>query len=407
MPEGPDGKTIIVVKKVVTVQRTFGGSWKVAYADLVTSLMALFLVLWLVNSASVPTRQRIASYFRQPGIFQRGSGTPLEEGGQGILPDTFAPPADANSQIQPSERIYDLQPSGGEQKDTFGSPVEARGTAEKLPIERDFLKERLIPAPELPRELPEILSRLNKAVNEENVKLLGKVDVDVSAHGLVIEIMDTDTASMFEVGSAAILPEAELELLTIAGILKDLPNSVDIEGHTDGRQFRAMESGPLAGYDNWNLSSDRANAARHVLERAGITKTRIQRVVGYADQRPKVADDPLHPSNRRITLSVSFSGEAQASLAGKNVQEVEPRSAGEKSAAQGKESRLETSVPWASSDAPPQNEKDGENAGSLDIRLSIGSTSPESGAPSESSKSSTISERKDKIFGREHPFFPF
>src|SRR5262249_25539587 len=109
MPEGPDGKTIIIVKKVSGHGGHHGGAWKVAYADFVTAMMALFMVLWLVNSAAEPTRQRIASYFRKPGIFQTGSGTPVETGGAGILNDTFAPPAEANSQIVMDKRIYNVE----------------------------------------------------------------------------------------------------------------------------------------------------------------------------------------------------------------------------------------------------------------------------------------------------------
>ena len=85
MPEGPDGKTIIIVKKVSGHGGHHGGAWKVAYADFVTAMMALFMVLWLVNSSSSNTRERIASYFRKPGIFEKGSGTPLEIGGGGRL----------------------------------------------------------------------------------------------------------------------------------------------------------------------------------------------------------------------------------------------------------------------------------------------------------------------------------
>src|SRR5215813_7505234 len=106
MAQGPDGKTIIIVKKVVGHVGHHGGSWKVAYADFVTSMMAFFMVLWLVNSASVPVRERIASYFRAPGVFEKGSGTPLETGGAGILPDTFAPPAERNSQVAQNNHIY-------------------------------------------------------------------------------------------------------------------------------------------------------------------------------------------------------------------------------------------------------------------------------------------------------------
>src|SRR5579862_1574796 len=115
---GAGGKELrpIIIKKIKRqAAGHHGGSWKVAYADFVTSMMAFFMVLWLVNSASVPVRERIASYFRAPGVFEKGSGTPLEMGNAGILQDTFSPPAERNSQVSPSNRIYEVISADGEQ----------------------------------------------------------------------------------------------------------------------------------------------------------------------------------------------------------------------------------------------------------------------------------------------------
>src|SRR5262245_15610169 len=119
MPEGPDGKTIIIVKKVSGHGGHHGGAWKVAFADFVTAMMAFFMVLWLVNSASVTTRERIASYFREPGVFEKGSGTPLQEGGAGILSDAFSPPAAENSRALHTDKIYKVETSVGDIPDAF------------------------------------------------------------------------------------------------------------------------------------------------------------------------------------------------------------------------------------------------------------------------------------------------
>lgn len=306
MPEGPDGKTIIIVKKVVGHGGHHGGAWKVAYADFVTAMMALFMVLWLVNTASVTTREAIATYFKRPGIFEKGSGTPLEIGGGGILNDTFAPPADGDSQIIPNKNIYGVEE--GEEI----QPKLAKENAPKGEGEGDEAIEQL--ASELQQSVES-----NRAAVEG---FLGDVGIKVDQRGLHLEIMDTPTASMFASASADILPEARQTLTKIAKVLTKLPNPIDIEGHTDATPFRADISDH---YDNWNLASDRANAARRALEELGVDHRQIARIVGYADKRPKVPDNPADPSNRRITISMRHTEQAAASLAGTPVRETQPR----------------------------------------------------------------------------------
>src|SRR5476651_2013021 len=112
--------TVVVKRKKVSGHGGHhGGAWKVAYADFVTAMMAFFMVLWLVNSASVTTRERIASYFREPGVFEKGSGVPLEEGGAGILPDAFSPPGDENSRMSSSAKIYKVAAQNGRLPDAY------------------------------------------------------------------------------------------------------------------------------------------------------------------------------------------------------------------------------------------------------------------------------------------------
>ncbi len=305
MPEGPDGKTIIIVKKVSGHGGHHGGAWKVAYADFVTAMMALFMVLWLVNSASVTTREAIATYFKRPGVFEKGSGTPLEIGGGGILGDTFAPPAESDSQIAPNKKIY---------KDEEGEEIPSKLTKEQ---EQQHAKEE-VNFEKIATELEKSIEANKKAVDG----FLGNVGIKVDQRGLHLEIMDTATTSMFSVGSSQVLGEAQETLLKIATILGKLPNPIDIEGHTDATPFRASTK---ERYDNWNLSADRANAARRVLEAAGLQSWQIARVVGYADKRPKAPDDPFNPSNRRITISMRYTEQAAAALSGKQVVETAPK----------------------------------------------------------------------------------
>ena len=453
MPEGPDGKTIIIVKKVSGHGGGHGGAWKVAYADFVTAMMALFMVLWLVNSASEPTRQRIASYFRKPGIFEKGSGTPLQMGGGGILPESFAPPAEANSQVVINKKIYEVDSATGKIKESFDpsqsvSVVSIGGkkqTAEKNDQEQG--SEGEIDLAQLKAELDKAMAGEKRGANasegggtegqkntgsadkSQNVQqsqrpaaqsgqapakpasLLGQVDIKVDQRGLLLEIMDTDSTSMFELGQASIKNAAQEQLLKIAKILAKLPNPIDIEGHTDARPYRGRNS---SGYDNWDLSIERANAARRILQQAGIEDKRIARVVGYADQRPRIPADPLGASNRRITIAMRFSEQAKMALEGTKTIQTKPQPLLNQSEnMMPKNASAAANVPkqdaayWrteSQSSPPEKQEKPGQ------LRIDVGTTMPE-GAPVEKNDpavdaggSNRLIE-KDKIFGEKNPFF--
>ena len=330
MPEGPDGKTIIIVKKVSGHGGHHGGAWKVAYADFVTAMMALFLVLWLVNSASSPTKEAVASYFRRPGIFEKGSGTPLETGGAGILNDAYAPPSDEDSQVMQHKAIYKTEFVGERGRDGKGggasdsqSEAEEQEQVEEAPPPMERLEESSeeAEASEEEFEFVQIAQQLQESVDQRGIilqELIGQVDVKVDKHGLVIEIMDTATASMFVGGTSRIHPEAEAALRDISYMLGRIPNPVDIEGHTDSIDFSGKSK---LRYDNWDLSSDRANAARRILVNSGIPQERIARVVGYASQRPRLAGKPKHPSNRRISIAVRFSKKVLKAIPGREIKE--------------------------------------------------------------------------------------
>jgi chemotaxis protein MotB len=140
------------------------------------------------------------------------------------------------------------------------------------------------------------------ATSPELQELIGAVDVKVDADGLNIEIMDTQKSSMFTSGSARVLPEARTAFAKLAAIINPLPNRIDLVGHTDAKPFG---SGP-GGYSNWELSVDRANAARRLLEAEGIPAARFTSVIGRADQELRRPETPYDPSNRRITLRMRF-----------------------------------------------------------------------------------------------------
>jgi chemotaxis protein MotB len=422
MPEGPDGKTIIIIKKVSGHGVHHGGAWKVAYADFVTAMMALFMVLWLVNSAAEPTRERIASYFRKPGIFQKGSGNPMEMGGGGILPDVFAPPADGTSQIQVSDRIYMVDAASGRVRELYdegqGSKEhryapkvqgdDARGlTDEELYTKKeDIIKESDIERTKLEQLKTEIVKAIEQAGAQDTVDgVLGDVEIKIDNRGLVIEIMDTEKSSMFHSGQAVILGDAERKLLEIANILKTVPNPIDIEGHTDAKPFRGTRN-----YDNWNLSTDRANAARRVLEKAGLEKGQIARVVGYAAERPRDLDNPLNPANRRITISMRYTDRVKEALKGTQAHET---SAKKRKVVE----EIEQKADAASTDKPPIESSDfveigpqlpeqprEEESDEKGLKVEVSAVVPE-GAVVESGKQQRGGGKKDLIFDSPSSFF--
>lgn len=315
-----DDKPIIVIKKKGGHGGHHGGAWKVAYADFVTAMMAFFMVMWLVNSAETKTKSAIASYFRRPGLFESGSGTPLLIGGAGILPDAYAPNKpnpDPNTSAGADGREDNSKGLEGEKRGPFNirkpdKPVEADGIVssdeQRQGVKVKNAKEggALELADQITvqkKRLEELAKSLEKTIREipEFKELLGLIEVKVEADGLTIDIMDTEKASMFRSGSAQIRPASIAAFEKVSGLLKSLPNQIEIMGHTDAKPFSTR-----GGMSNWELSADRANAARRVLEQQGVPGERITSVVGRADKELRFPAEPFNPSNRRISLKVKF-----------------------------------------------------------------------------------------------------
>lgn len=419
MAEGPDGKNIIIIKKVSGHGGHHGGAWKVAFADFVTAMMALFMVLWLVNSASVVTRERIANFFRQPGVFDAGSGTPLQVGGAGILNDAFSPPQEGNSDVATgfTNKVYVIEKHGGLGKgvsDNVGKGNAQTGLESSISnvfdkIDRGGYSNASSQEYQEKIELEKVAEKIKHEVGQgtdfgldatltsktstsqnaqqqatksaEVAQFLGNVEIKVDQRGLHLEIMDTSTTSMFEVGSSKINKKAEEEVTKIAKILSGLPNPIDIEGHTDASPFSGSMS---EHYDNWNLSTDRANEARRLLMKAGVQEKQIARIVGYADKRLKFADKPLDPSNRRISISMRYTEQAEKSLEGTKTVVTEPKA------------------------VPLLNNQQGKQDVSVNkgLKVNLETTLPEGAVvvnPKEQVKADVWRE-KDKIFGNQNPF---
>lgn len=216
-----------------------GGAWKVAYADFVTALMSLFIVLWL-TSTSDSVKKSVANYFNDP----RGTAT-----------------------LQGTNR---------------------NGSAHSLPLDRNGLKdlkERLLDAA---RQMPNF------------DKLKNQVEITAEQDGLRIELIEQPGGTFFELGSAQPTPALRDFLEVISPELGKLPNQISIEGHTDSLPYSENSL-----YSNWELSTDRANAARRLMQSNGIAPGQVAEVRGFADQLPRRPDRPKDPSNRRITLIVA------------------------------------------------------------------------------------------------------
>ncbi len=249
-------KIIIVKKKKEAHTGHHGGSWKVAYADFVTAMMAFFLVMWIMGMDQ-GVKDIVQGYFSNPVGFKKSY-------------------------------------SGGL------NPMSAGNAPMNIDLKRENLRWR-----EQQRSaFEESAVRIQLKLEQEGLAgMAAAVEVVVTEEGLRIEIMETDgVQTFFARSSAAIQPTLESVLTVVAAELGALPNPVVVEGHTDALPF----VGGRTGYTNWELSVDRANAARHALERFGLDADRIVEVRGYADKHPKIPARPLDPRNRRISLLLPY-----------------------------------------------------------------------------------------------------
>jgi chemotaxis protein MotB len=231
---------VIIVKKKAAHAAHHGGAWKVAYADFVTAMMALFIVLWLLNS-SKQIRVAVGGYFKDP------TGT--------------------------SKKVGNGQTGSGE----------------------NFLVTK--------ENLSKIKDELESTIRKENIsqKLLEQIEMTITAEGLRIELMETEKGAFFPVAVAEPNPEATEILSLLAAELAKLPNTLSIEGHTDARPYSTSGK-----YSNWELSADRANAARRVMQEHGLGPRQVTQVRGYADQRLRKPKEPEDASNRRISIIVHY-----------------------------------------------------------------------------------------------------
>ncbi len=251
-----------------------GGAWKVAYADFVTAMMALFIVLWILGTKN-ETKAAIASYFRNPSI--------LPHEGQGFLTK--------QGMIELRQSLDQIHTEAAAE-----STATVESATEKLAKEGNGSAEDRGTLAQSAKTLEGVLN--TSAVLKD---LRGQVTIEFTSQGLRIQLEDLDAQPLFAVGSPEPTQRVSALLTAIAQVLKPLPNLILVEGHTDARPYH--HSGD---YTNWELSGDRANAARRILEAGGLDPARVARVVGYADRRLLVPDDPNSDHNRRISIIVCY-----------------------------------------------------------------------------------------------------
>jgi chemotaxis protein MotB len=231
---------IIIIKKKASHGEHHGGAWKVAYADFVTAMMALFIVLWLMNS-SKQIQEAVGGYFKDPRGTSKVVGTNKNGGGVFV-----ALKKEDMSKLKQTllQSIHHLDPTD---------------------------------------------------------KLKNQIEITITPEGLRIELMESAKGTFFELGSAKPTPALVDLLKLLSHELGKLPNNLSIEGHTDSKPYSASRT-----YDNWDLSSDRANEARRMMQNEGLRAGQVSQVRGFADQRLRVPQNPEDPSNRRISLIVQY-----------------------------------------------------------------------------------------------------
>jgi chemotaxis protein MotB len=231
---------VIIVKKKRGHGGHHGGAWKVAYADFVTAMMALFIVLWLLASDE-KVRKAVGGYFQDPTGKGNLMGTTLS------------------------------------------------GTGEGIALKRE--------------DMNDLKEKIQQALRQtlEFERLKQNVQITVTAEGLRIELLEDEKGVFFETGNARPSAAGEELLIRLAQELGKLPNKIYLEGHTDSR--------PYAGdgaYTNWELSADRANAARRLMQQHGLRADQVAQIRGFADQKLRTPDKPDHASNRRISVIVQY-----------------------------------------------------------------------------------------------------
>jgi chemotaxis protein MotB len=270
----------IIIKRVKKAAHAHhGGAWKIAYADFVTAMMAFFLLMWLLGSTTEGDKKGIADYFSAPlkvALLSGGSGS-----------------GDSSHVIKGGGT--DITRSGGQVKK--GDIATTKSTINLAAMRAE---QRAAEAAKLEQIKKQMEAKLADSPKFGAIK--NQIKMDMTPDGLRIQIVDDQNRPMFDSGSPVVKPYMRELLREIGAVLAELPNRLTLEGHTDAQAFSGDRDG--LGYGNWELSSDRANASRRELIAGGLPAEAILRVQGLASSVPFLPEEPLSPSNRRISIIV-------------------------------------------------------------------------------------------------------
>lgn len=257
-----EGQNIIIIKRVKRSGHSgaHGGSWKVAYADFVTAMMAFFLLLWLISMVAPEKRARVAHYFKHFSMFDKSGDSMID------------------AHKEPVAGI--IIGEDGMQKSSEGS-AEEKGEASDGQTPAEHFKEML-----------------DQKVEQELGEIKDQVLVEAFDGGVRIELVDSESSPMFHLGRSEMTPEGKKALKVVGETLLTSGSKVALEGHTDAFSYSTRR------YSNWELSTERASAARKELELDGLPPERLLRVAGFAATEPLIKDDPFDPRNRRISIVV-------------------------------------------------------------------------------------------------------
>jgi chemotaxis protein MotB len=294
MAKEEKAQIIIVKRRKKGGSAHHGGAWKVAYADFVTAMMAFFLVMWLVSSVSKEQRAALFDYFKNPSM-EPGKTVHAAPGQAG--------PGGASTSVinlgggMDTPRVAVVKPPEPDVKATDSNAKPQPTTAKEM----DLVEAKKITDEAEHKKLESLLDELRQAIDKSQAlkPFKDQLLLDITPEGLRIQIVDKQNRPMFDIGSARLKDYTETILKTLSGYLNSVPNRISLTGHTDIRPYPGG-----VNYTNWELSADRANAARRALESGGLSASKVARVVGLSSSVLFDRDDPQNPINRRISIIV-------------------------------------------------------------------------------------------------------
>lgn len=293
-PKSNETPSIFIKKVIKKGHGHHGGAWKIAYADFVTAMMAFFLLMWLLLTTKKGELEGIAEYFKTPlkialsGGANVGNRTSIRQGGG---------------------QNY-MQREGVEKRGEIKAEELAKPEEKKKPPDSPPTPSEQIDLKELQKKMEKedaaklstLKSQLEKEIDANPMlkQYKNQILLEVTSKGLRVQILDEKNRPMFATGSSSLEPYVKDIIHEIGKVLNQVPNRISIAGHTDSTPYDQGEK----GYSNWELSTERANAARRELINAGMTEDKVLRVVGFSSAIPLDKNDGLNPINRRISIMV-------------------------------------------------------------------------------------------------------